>query len=98
MPVGKPTPQTIATKKYEKKAGWMSKSYKLKREVVEEFAYWLQDFCFEYDSLNNSSRRLKNNKLYDLNKKEDYMQAIVEYISGMTDNKVINTYNKLISF
>ena len=37
MPVGKPTPQTIATKKYEKKAGWMSKSYKLKREVVEEF-------------------------------------------------------------
>ena len=35
MPVGKPTPQTIATKKYEKKAGWMSKSYKLKRE---EFA------------------------------------------------------------
>ena len=38
MPVGKPTPQTIATKKYEKKAGWMSKSYKLKREVVEEGA------------------------------------------------------------
>ena len=38
MPVGKPTPQTIATKKYEKKAGWMSKSYKLKREVVEELA------------------------------------------------------------
>ena len=38
MPVGKPTPQTIATKKYEKKAGWMSKSYKIKREVVEEFA------------------------------------------------------------
>jgi len=37
VPVGKPTPQTIATKKYEKKAGWMSKSYKLKREV-EEFA------------------------------------------------------------
>ena len=38
MPVGEPKPQTIATKKYEKKTGWMSKSYKLKREVVEEFA------------------------------------------------------------
>ena len=37
MPVGKPTPQTIATKKYEKKAGWMSKSYILKREVVVVF-------------------------------------------------------------
>ena len=38
MPVGSPTPQTIATKKYEKKAGWVSKSYKLKREVVDQFA------------------------------------------------------------
>ena len=38
MPVGSPTPQTVATKKYEKKAGWVSKSYKLKREVVDQFA------------------------------------------------------------
>lgn len=38
MPVGDPKPQTIATKKYEKKAGWVSKSYKLKREVVEAYA------------------------------------------------------------
>ena len=35
MPVGSPKPQTIATKKYEEKAGWISKSYKLKRELVE---------------------------------------------------------------
>ena len=38
MPVGSPKPQTIATKKYEEKAGWISKSYKLKRELVERFA------------------------------------------------------------
>ena len=38
MPVGSPKPQTIATKKYEQKAGWMSKSYKLKREIVEAYA------------------------------------------------------------
>lgn len=38
MPKGNPKPQTIATRKYEKKAGWVSKSYKLKKEVVEEFA------------------------------------------------------------
>ncbi len=38
MPVGKPSKQTIATEKYAKKAGWISKSYKLKRNVVEEFA------------------------------------------------------------
>lgn len=38
MPIGNPKPQTIATKKYEAKAGWLSKSYKLKRELVDEFA------------------------------------------------------------
>lgn len=38
MPVGKPKPQTIATKKYEAKAGWISKSYKLKKDVVERYA------------------------------------------------------------
>lgn len=38
MPIGSPKPQTIATRKYEAKAGWISKSYKLKKELVEEFA------------------------------------------------------------
>ena len=43
MPVGSPKPQTIATKKYEEKAGWISKSYKLKRELVERFAAACQE-------------------------------------------------------
>lgn len=38
MPVGSPKPQTIATKKYEEKAGFISKSYKLRRELTEAFA------------------------------------------------------------
>lgn len=38
MPVGEPKPQTIATKKYEQKAGWISKSYKLKRDLTDQFA------------------------------------------------------------
>lgn len=33
-----PTPQSIATRKYEAKAGWMGKTYKMKREIVEAFA------------------------------------------------------------
>lgn len=37
MPKGNPTPQTIASEKYQKKAGWMTKGFKLKREIVEEF-------------------------------------------------------------
>lgn len=38
MPEGNPSKQSIATRKYETKAGWMSKSYKMKRETVEAFA------------------------------------------------------------
>ena len=37
MPKGKPSAHTIASEKYQKKAGYVSKSYKLKREVVERF-------------------------------------------------------------
>ena len=38
MPVGKPSKQTIATEKYAKKVGLISKSYKLKKELTEDFA------------------------------------------------------------
>ena len=38
MPVGNPSAQSIATRKYEAKTGWISKTYKMKKEVVEEFA------------------------------------------------------------
>lgn len=37
MPKGNPSKQTIASEKYQKKAGYIAKSYKLKREVVEQF-------------------------------------------------------------
>lgn len=38
MPAGSPSAQSIATRKYEAKAGWVSKSYKLKKEVVDAYA------------------------------------------------------------
>jgi hypothetical protein len=38
MPKGSPSKQTIATEKYNKKVGLMNKTYKLRKEVVEEFA------------------------------------------------------------
>lgn len=38
MPIGKPSKQTVATKKYTEKVGLISKSYKLKKELTEEFA------------------------------------------------------------
>jgi predicted DNA-binding protein YlxM (UPF0122 family) len=38
MPKGNPKPQTVATRKYEEKIGMISKSYKLRKELVDEFA------------------------------------------------------------
>ena len=37
MPKGNPNKQTIATSKYQIKAGYMTKGFKLKREIVDDF-------------------------------------------------------------
>ena len=37
MPKGSPNPQTIASEKYQKEAGYMTKGFKIKREVTERF-------------------------------------------------------------
>lgn len=38
MPVEKKSTQAAATRKYEQKVGMISKSYKLRKELVEEYA------------------------------------------------------------
>ena len=78
MPVGKPTPQTIATKKYEKKAGWMSKSYKLKREVVEEFARACEEEGADGVSLTNTFLAMA----IDIKKKKPVFQNTYAGLSG----------------
>ena len=40
----------------------------------------------------------KNEVLFDLNNERDCSQAIIYYISGMTDNYAIDVYNKIIGF
>ncbi|CBL35754.1 hypothetical protein CL3_06860 [butyrate-producing bacterium SM4/1] len=37
MPIGKPNAQTIASEKYQKKAGYMTKGFKIKRDVADRF-------------------------------------------------------------
>ena len=38
MPKGNPSAQTRANEKYQSKAGYIAKTYKLKRELTEAFA------------------------------------------------------------
>lgn len=37
MPKGNPSKQAIASEKYQKKVGYMTKDFKLKRDIVEQF-------------------------------------------------------------
>ena len=72
-----------------------SSKARLYPNVINEFVNWLQNYC---ENVDNPELKLKNRKIYDLNKKEHYCRAIVHYISGMTDNKAISTYSNIISF
>lgn len=65
-------------------------------EVIAEFSNWLSNYCV--NEIVEKQQKLKNYKIYDITKPEDYSTAIIEYIAGMTDNKAIETYNKIISF
>ena len=38
MPKGSPNAQTMSTEKYQKKAGYMTKGFKIKRDVADAFA------------------------------------------------------------
>lgn len=38
MPKGNPNAQTIASEKYQKKVGYMTKGFKLKRDIADQFA------------------------------------------------------------
>ena len=37
MPVGNPSAQTIASRKYQQKVGLVAKSYKIKKELADRF-------------------------------------------------------------
>ena len=40
----------------------------------------------------------KNKIIFNIENEKEFYQAIIYYISGMTDNYAINMYNKIISF
>lgn len=57
-----------------------------------------QSFCKWLVKYTENPYRLKNMKnkiVYNLDNEQDYKQAIVDYISGMTDKFAMNTYNSI---
>lgn len=63
--------------------------------TIGYFIEWLEKYTLRTNSLRN---KYANEVIYDLEDKQDYKQAIVDYISGMTDAFAIRAFNELINF
>ena len=62
-------------------------------EIIVEFENWLKMYWNA-----NRDEKYKNKVVFDIEDKKDFCQAVIYYISGMTDNYAIDTYNKIIRF
>ena len=64
---------------------------KLYFDIINDFEKWLELFW-------NKTRKdlCKNKIIFSIDDKKDFYQAIIYYISGMTDNYAIDIYNKII--
>lgn len=63
-------------------------------ELIGEFINWIN----YYWDLDNVEKR-KNKTIYKISENEkEYLRAIIDYISGMTDNYAIRVYEEIISY
>ena len=64
-------------------------------KLSEEFIDWLSNYT---NIKERNESEYKNKNIYDLNNLKDYERAIIDYMSGMTDNYIVKTYNEIVSF
>ena len=60
---------------------------------TKNFKNWL----IKYTDSSYRNKLLKNEIIYDISNPDNYKQAIVDYIFGMTDKYAIKTYNSITS-
>jgi len=62
--------------------------------LADSFCSWLRKYStgFEADG------KMQNEKIYNLQEYASFVQAIVDYISGMTDSYAIKIFNEIIRF
>lgn len=71
---------------------------KLKRYypvLAEEFSNWLETYS---NSIDRENENYFNKVVYDLNSINEYSRAIIDYMSGMTDQYIVRVYNEIVSF
>ncbi len=71
----------------------IEKMKKVYPKLFSSFKDWITNY-WNLERYPNS----KNEVIFDINNEKDYFKAIIYYISGMTDNFAIETYNEIIRF
>ena len=63
--------------------------------LSEEFIDWLANYT---NIKERDESEYKNKLIYNLSDLKDYERAIIDYMSGMTDNYIVKIYNEIVSF
>lgn len=65
--------------------------------MITDFRKWLIKYS-NIDEEFRTKRKYKNKILYNINNYDDYRQAIIDFISCMTDKYIMKIYDDLITF
>ena len=75
----------------------LSKYSKFYPTSTVDFSDWLIKYS-NIDEKTHKLRKYRNKIIYDIENLMDFKQAIIDYISGMSDNYAIKIHNELIEF
>lgn len=65
--------------------------------IIKGFCEWLVKYS-NIDTKQRIQKKYKNKIIYNMESEMDYKQAIIDYISSMTDKFAIKVYEELITF
>ena len=71
------------------------------REFYPILTSHIRDWLLKYSNLrlqNPKNKHYKNQILYNIENQKDYQQAVIDFISGMTDHFAIKIFNEITSF
>ena len=90
---------------YDGKHTWNSldKNRRFVPNLVTSFEKWLARYCTDSIVPDNDLKRIslscENEKIYgNLETLDIYVQAIIDYISGMTDRFAISLFNEMLEY
>ena len=75
----------------------LKKDTKLYPTLIVDFRKWIVKYS-NYDLELRKLRKYYNEIIYDIENFDDYKQAIIDFISSMTDKYIMRVYTDLITF